>query len=84
MLKAGLEKTIATLLTKEDLQQKISIDAQLSLSDLNKKTDEMVVFTGAIDFKVDNLERGKLLIEKASAVDIPGKNGPLVIPIRFK
>jgi hypothetical protein len=49
------------------------------------KGDAMVSFTGAFDFP-DNtkLERGKLLIEKASAVDIPGKNGPLVIPLRFK
>lgn len=55
-----------------------------ALSDLGKNKDEMVSFTGAIDFKVTDLERGKLLIEKASAVDIPGKNGPLVIPLRFK
>ena len=48
------------------------------------KGDEMVSFTGAFDLPVTSLERGKLLIEKASAVDIPGKNGPLVIPLRFK
>ena len=48
------------------------------------KGDEMVSFTGAFDFSANNVERGKLLIEKASVVDIPGKNGPLVIPLRFK
>ncbi len=46
--------------------------------------DEMVAFTGALDFPVNNLDRVKLLIEKTSVVDIPGKNGPLVIPLRFK
>lgn len=49
------------------------------------KGEEMISFTGAFDFPANTkLERGKLLIEKASTVDIPGKNGPLVIPIRFK
>jgi hypothetical protein len=53
-----------------------------ALSDPTK--DAMVPFTGAFDFPATNLERVKLLIEKASTVDIPGKNGPLVIPLRLK
>ncbi len=46
--------------------------------------DVWVPFVAAVDFSAPNIERGKLLIEKASLVDIPGKNGPLVIPVRFK
>lgn len=54
-----------------------------ALSD--KANKGMVPFVAAVDFKIaENIERGKLLIEKMSTVDIPGKNGPLVIPVRFK
>lgn len=50
----------------------------------NVSQDVWVPFVGAVDFSAQNMERGKLLIEKASLVDIQGKNGPLVIPVRFK
>ncbi len=55
-----------------------------ALTDMPKK-DTFVPFVAAIDFKVPaGLVRGQLLIEKVNIADIPGKNGPLVIPIRFK
>lgn len=53
-----------------------------ALTDTSK--EGMVPFVAAVDFSAGNAERGRLLIEKVSLVDIPGKNGPLVIPVKFK
>lgn len=53
-----------------------------ALSDTSK--DKFVEFVAAVNFTPPaDLERGKLLIEKTSGTDDPGKNGPLIIPLRF-
>ncbi len=66
-----------------DSNQKLLVEKSVfALSDTS--SDVMVPFVAAVDFRGDNLDRGKLLIEKVSLVDIPGKNGPLTIPIRFR
>jgi len=47
------------------------------------KKNKMVEFEAAVSFPATDDTRGKLLIEKTSGVDMPGKNGPLVIPVKF-
>lgn len=54
-----------------------------ALSDTSRNT--MVPFVAAVDFNLPaGLTSGLLLIEKTSGVDIPDKNGPLIIPVSFK
>jgi len=51
----------------------------------NVTRDAMIAFTGAINFQVPaTVVRGKLLIQKVNIEDLGVKNGPLVIPVKFK
>lgn len=46
--------------------------------------NRLIPFVAAIEFPTPQTYRGQILVEKTSTVDNPGKNGPLVIPIKFK
>jgi hypothetical protein len=65
-----------------DQNQRVIMEKSVfALSDVSN--DAMVPFVAAVDFHAANLTRGQLLIEKVSLVNIPGKNGPLIIPVKF-
>ena len=57
-----------------------------ALTDASQKNqNKMVPFVAALSFqKPAGIERGLILIEKASGVDLGEKNGPLIIPVSFK
>lgn len=72
-------------LTIKLLDQNKKILSEKSVFALSEtKKDAMVPFVAAVDFQAPALDRGTLLIEKVSTTDFPGKNGPLVIPIKFR
>lgn len=49
------------------------------------KSKTMVPFLGVVHFQNAETAKGKLLIERTNPVqDEEGKNGPLIIPVRFK
>jgi hypothetical protein len=46
--------------------------------------NDMRPFVAGLSFQAGGQKRGRILIEKLGPRDIPGHNGPLVIPVRFK